>query len=170
MRNQFILPTAAVLSLAGAAFGVYLGNASIAEINPVHFAANEPATRFHADLTPQGYRDWASVQAAEFRLAQSGMDLGPGCIGCRTYPEEVVPVHEASLGKPQTGWVEVSEVIAPPEPRPAVLEIQAVEPDPAVEQVERYASFPVTAKEEREQTQELAAAAPYAELGWSAFD
>jgi hypothetical protein len=167
MRNQLILPTAAVLSLAGAAFGVYLGNTSIAEINPVHFASYERSTRFHADLTPQGYRDWASVQAAEFRLAQSGADLGAGCIGCRTYPEEVIPVHEASLGKPQTGWVEVSEVIAPPEPQPAV---QAVEPDPAVEQVQRYASFPVTAEEEREQAQELAEAAPYAELGWSAFD
>ncbi len=167
MPNQFILPTTAMLSLAGAALGVHLGNASIGEINPVHYASNEPAARFHTDLTPQGYRDWATVQAAEFRIAQSGTDLGAGCVGCRTYPEEVVPVYEASLGKPHTGWAEVSQVVAPPEPQPAV---QEVEPDPALEQVERYAAFPVTAEEELEQAQELAEAAPYAELGWSAFD
>jgi hypothetical protein len=58
-------------------------------------------------------------------------------------------------------------VVAPPEPQPPV---QEVEPDPALEQVERYASFPVTAEEELEQAPELAQAAPYAELGWSAFD
>lgn len=164
MRNQLILPTAAMLSLVGAALGVQLGNASIAEINPAHYASDEPATRFHADLTPQGYRDWATVQASEYHAVQGGADLGAGCIGCRTYPEEVALVHEASLGKPETGWV---EVIEPPAPQPAV---EVVESDPAVEQVERYASFPVTAEEQEEQARELAEATPYAELGWSAFD
>jgi hypothetical protein len=164
MRNQFILPTAAMLSLVGAALGVQLGNASIAEINPAHYASDEPAARFHADLTPQGYRDWATVQVSEYRAVQDGVDLGAGCIGCRTYPEEVALVHQASLGKPETGWV---EVIEPPAAQPAV---EVVESDPAVQEVERYASFPVTAEEQEEQARELAQAAPYAELGWSAFD
>jgi hypothetical protein len=167
MRNQLILPSAAALSLVGAALGVALGNASIAEINPVHYASHEPASRFHADLTPQGYRDWAMVQASEYRAVQAGADLGAGCVGCRTYPEEVVPVHEASLGKPQTGWVEVIETSAA---RPAVEVVEVAEPDPAVAQVERYASFPVTAAEQEEQAQAVAEAVPYAELGWSAFD
>jgi hypothetical protein len=179
MRNQLILPAAAMLSLAGAALGVHLGNASIAEINPVHYASHETSARFHADLTPQGYRgDWAAIQASEYRAAQAGADLGAGCVGCRTYPEEVIPVYEASLGKPQTGWFEVAQEVAPPHPpaQPAVVRVEQVEPteqverDPALEQVERYAGFPVNEEQRQEKVQQLAEAAPYAELGWSAFD
>ena len=165
MRNQLILPTAAVLSLLGAALGVHLGNASIAEINPAHYASDETAARFHADLSPQGYRDWATVQASEYRAVEQGADLGAGCVGCRTYPEEVALVHQASLGKPETAWV---EVIEPAAAQPVVAAV--AEPDRALEQVERYAHFPVTAEEQEEQGRELAAAEPYAELGWSAFD
>jgi hypothetical protein len=153
MANPLMLPTAAMLALVGAALGVVLGNGAINEINPVHFQTEEPRSRFYADLTPQGYRDWQSVQAAEFRAAESGIDLGSGCVGCRTYPEEYVPVHEASLGKPSTGWAEVTEeMVEAPAVQPAV-EVQEDEPD--LEQVERYAHFPVTAEE-----QQLALAEP----------
>lgn len=147
MGSPLILPTAAGLCLVGAALGVYLGNASINEINPAYFEAHEPRSRFYADLTPQGYRDrdWASVQEAELRAAQLGTDLGTGCVGCRTYPEEgFYRVYRASLGKSETGWAEVEE----PAIEPAT---EAAEPDPQTEQIERYASFPVTAEEERQQ-------------------
>jgi hypothetical protein len=153
MANPLMLPTAAMLALVGAALGVVLGNGAINEINPVHFQTEESRSRFYSDLTPQGYRDWQSVQAAEFRAAESGIDLGSGCVGCRTYPEEYVPVHEASLGKANTAWAEVTEeVVEAPAVRPAV-ELQEHGPD--LEQVERYAHFPVTAEE-----QQLALAEP----------
>ncbi len=147
MANPLMLPTAAMLSLVGAALGVFLGNGAINEINPVHYQTEEPRSRFHADLTPQGYRDWASVQVAEFRAAESGTDLGSGCVGCRTYPEEYVPVHEASLGKAHTAWAEVTEeAVSEPLVQPAV-EVRDDEAD--LEQVEAYAHFPVTADEQQ---------------------
>ncbi len=148
MANPLMLPTAAMLSLVGAALGVFLGNGAINEINPVHYQTEEPRSRFYADLTPQGYRDWASVQAAEFKAAESGVDLGSGCVGCRTYPEEYVPVHEASLGKFNTAWAEVSEQVAV---EPAVEPAVEAGEDRAdhLEQVEVYAHFPVTAEEQQ---------------------
>lgn len=146
MANPLMLPTAALLSLVGAALGVHLGNSAIDEIKPAYFETEEPRSRFYADLTPQGYQDWATVQKAEYRSVERGTDLGSGCVGCRTYPEEgFYRVHRATLGKGETEWAEVSE-------EPAVQPTVATpaEPDPEMEQVERYASFPVTAEEERE--------------------
>lgn len=145
MASPMFLPTAAGLCLVGAAFGVYLGNASIDEINPAYLESEERSSRFYADLTPQGYRDWASVHKAEYKAVERGTDLGAGCVGCRTYPEEgFYLVHRASLGKSEMEWAEVAD-------EPAVQPLaETREPDPAIEQIERYASFPVTADEERE--------------------
>jgi hypothetical protein len=142
VAHQLILPTAALLSLIGAGVGVHLGNAAISEINPAYLSAEEPRSRFYADLTANRPRDWAAVQVSELQAAESGRSLGTGCVGCRTYPEEYYPVHEASLGKPHTGWAEVSQEAAPAETP------QAAEPAVELASVERYAHFPVSAEEE----------------------
>ena len=146
MANPLMLPTAALLSLVGAAAGVYLGNSSIGEINPIYFEAEEPGSRFYVDLTPQGYRDWAAVQKAELRAVELGTDLGTGCVGCRTYPEEgFYAVHRASLGKSETEWAEMIKEPAAPAPTAEIAK-----PDPEFEQVERYSSFPVSVEEAAE--------------------
>jgi hypothetical protein len=157
MARQFMLPTAAIMSLVGAAMGVYLGNGAIGEINPAHFKKEAFASKFYADMVPNRSRDWASVQLAELSAAEMGQALGKGCVGCRTYPEEYYPVHEASLGKPQVVLAQVAEAA------PAVAETEngvtvhrgSSEPPPPPNVVERYAHFQVSAEEGQ---QELAMA------------
>jgi hypothetical protein len=151
MAHQIMLPTTAFLSLVGAGLGIYLGNGAVGEINPAHFKKESVASKFYADMVPNRPRDWGSVQLAELSAAEMGQALGKGCIGCRTYPEEYYPVHEASLGKPQMGWAEVTEA------QPAVAEVVvhrgSAEPPSEPNSVERYAHFQVSADEQRVQPQ-----------------
>jgi hypothetical protein len=148
--HQLILP-GALLSLFGAAFGVYLGNSAINEINPAYYDADQPSSRFYADLSSNPPRDWAVVQVRELHRAEQGLPIHPTCIGCRTYPEEYYPVHDASLGKPQIGWAEVEDTS--PEVQAAV-----VQEAPEFASVERYTEFPVSQEEAAEGPQvELAA-------------
>ena len=145
MAHPLTLPTIAVLSLVGAGIGIHLGNASVAEINPLYFSKPDRGSKFYADLTPNAPRNWSAVQAAELSAAQAGETLH-GCVGCRTYPEEYFPVHEASLGKSRTAYAPAVEE-ASYEPEPAVM--TPPEP-PQFAQVARYTSYPMTAEEAQE--------------------
>ena len=146
MANPLILPAAAMLALIGAGVGVHLGNAAIAEINPAYYDVEQPRARFYADMTPNlGGRNWEEVHRAELRATRAGLPTQSTCVGCRTYPEEYYPVHEASLGKPQTGWAEIDET--PAVEMEAEVEASAADPDPQVILVHRYTHFPVTSEE-----------------------
>jgi hypothetical protein len=139
MAYATTLPVLAGLSLLGAAVGVHLGRSAIAEINPAYFSS--PETRFHADLAPHRSSDWAQVQAAEYEAAQQVDGLGDGCVNCRDYPEEYYPRHEPAADGYADGW----SASAAAEP----VEVVFVEtaPDPAWQQVERYAGYAVSADE-----------------------
>ena len=145
MAHPMTLPTIAVLSLLGAGLGIHLGNASIAEISPQYFDGAKAGSKFYSDMAPNAPRNWASVQATEYKAAQTG-ETFHGCVGCRTYPEEYFPVHEASLGKSRTA---VAEVVEEPSfvAEPAVM---TSERPPQFAQVERYTRYPMTAEEEQE--------------------
>ena len=135
MAHPLTVPTIGVLALAGAGLGLYLGNSAISEINPLYFT--DPPSRFHADLTPNG-----SAHLSDYRPRLAGGDvqgLGDGCIGCRDYPEEYFPIHDASVDGYDKGYAAAAE--------PAV-QLAAYEPEPAdqvmrrtadLERVERYA-------------------------------
>ena len=139
MAYATTLPVLAGLSLLGAAVGVHLGRSAIAEINPAYFS--EPETRFHADLAPHRDADWAQVQAAEYQQAQASDGLGDGCVNCRAYPEEYYPRPEPAVDGYADGWA----ASAAAQPVEIVFVEQA--PDPARQQIERYASYPVSARE-----------------------
>lgn len=136
MISRTNIPVLAALALTGAATGIYLGKAAVAEINPAYFS--EPESRFHSDLTPYRPGEASGYRAGE--LSQSNLDqaLGRGCLGCRAYPEDVVLVQRASTGKLHADPAELSS-----EP----VQIAAAEPLPSPEfaAVERYATYPVTA-------------------------
>lgn len=122
MSHPLTLPTIGLLTLAGIGAGVHLGHSAIAEINPLYFS--EPETRFHADLSANPPSDSAPPPL----LAQArDPALGTGCIGCRTYPEEYFPVHEASLGRYSSGYAANADIV-----QPAVYEEQ---PDPEAERI-----------------------------------
>jgi hypothetical protein len=144
VAHHLMLPAAA-LSLLGAGLGVYLGNGAIGEINPAYFQSDERPSRFYADMTPSPPRNWAAVQASELRAAEQGLPLHPACIGCRTYPVDYFPVHEASLGKPRIGWAAAEAPTPTLEAEPAMMEAA-----PELASTERYAHFPVEAEEEPE--------------------
>jgi hypothetical protein len=133
----------AALSIAGAAIGVQLGRSAIAEINPVYFSTPQ-AARFFADLTPNAYRPGTSAWSESTDLWFNELNVSgrSACLDCsRNFiePETV----EATL----PDWDE-------PAPLPARTEPDAADPAVALRasQIERYASFPVTAEEARERS------------------
>ncbi len=136
MAHPLTLPTVGLLALAGIGAGIQLGHSAIAEINPMYFS--QPATRFHADLSAN--RPLESAPPALLRQATDSA-FGTGCIGCRTFPEEYYPVHEASLGRHSSGLASTAGAAAP--------EMAEEQPDPeaarlrqAIQQVELYARGP----------------------------
>ena len=136
------LPVMAGLSILGAALGITLGKSAVAEINPAYF--NEAEDDFHADLVPNRGSDWGQVHQAEYRAAQQPVvvgELGTGCVGCRDYPVAYVPRHDPAVDLHAGG-----ELLRAPEPT-VVTVAAAAAPDPAREQVVRYASYPVSAEE-----------------------
>jgi hypothetical protein len=139
MVNPMTLPIVAGLSIAGAAFGVYLGNSAISEINPAYYGTPEP--KFHADLAPYRSPDWAQVQVAEETAMAGG--LGAGCVKCRAYPEEYVPVADSRPDGREDGYA-ASAPYALADPPP--VEEEAA--DPEWERVATYASYPIRSDEE----------------------
>lgn len=95
MGSPVTLSTMTALAIAGAGFGVYLGKSAIAEINPSYFAAPSSASVFHSDLIADP-SDVASAPVVSAR-ADDFSGLGTGCGGCRTYPEEYIPVRDAAV-------------------------------------------------------------------------
>lgn len=146
------LPVMAGLSILGAALGITLGKSAIAEINPAYF--NEAEDDFHADLVPAA--SWAQVHQAEYLAAQQPVrvgELGTGCIGCRDYPVAYAPRHDPAVDLYAEG-----EILRAPEP--TVVTAAAAAPDPAHEQIQRYASYPVSSEERPVQVAEAPAPAP----------
>jgi hypothetical protein len=129
------LPLIGALALAGVGAGVQLGHAALSEINPVYFS--DPPTRFHSDLVanPPSTSPPQLVAAS----AEDPNALGAGCVGCRTYPEEYYPVHDAAIEDP-------SGVYADEGAKVRVVAAVEEEPDPEtsrlqseIARVERYA-------------------------------
>jgi hypothetical protein len=150
MAHSLTLPTIGVLALAGAGLGLHLGKQSISEINPIYF--QEPPTRFHSDLSPYRSAD-SGGYVARMDMA-SPLQLGTGCVGCRTYPEEYFPQRDPMVDRAIEGVSDEAPLV-----QPAVAETA---PDPdlirrqsELERLQRYAAFAIGAEEE-----EAAAAAP----------
>lgn len=138
MPHSLTWPIVAGLSLVGAASGVYLGQSAVSEIDPAYF--RQPEARFHADLVPNRSPDWAKVQVGEYQQAALVTGLGDGCIGCRAYPVDYIPVHDPAVDGYQDGWS-----ASAPQSAPAVEEApEEPAPDLEREQVVRYASYPIT--------------------------
>lgn len=145
MAHQLTWPTIGVLALLGTVAGVHLGYSAIAEINPVYFASREPRSSFHADLVPHRPSDSAPVA-----LAPDDAMLGAACIGCRDYPEEYYPIHDASVdGGYDSEWASDDSAEAIQLTAYAVETLAEVARRKAdIERVERYAHAPVTAEEQ----------------------
>jgi hypothetical protein len=142
MAYSLTLPTIGVLALGGAALGMHLGDISVAEINPIYF--QEPPTRFHADLA--AYRSTPTAGYDAQTDAAAPVEVGTSCVGCRTYPEEYNPVHDPAVDAiaedraAQPALVVLASAGAGEAAAPA-------ERDPALDRLQRYAQFAVTAEE-----------------------
>ena len=149
------LPIMAGLAILGAAAGVNLGRSAVSEINPAYFS--DPEDSFHADLVPYRSPDWAQVQAAEYRAAQQPVlvgDLGSGCIGCRDYPVEYVPRHDAAVDGYQDGYSASASAVQPAQ----IVIVETPAADPARERIQLYSSYPVSSDEKPAQAAEVAQA------------
>lgn len=93
MAQSMTLPLVGALALAGVGAGIQLGHSALAEINPIYYSA--PPTRFHSDLVANP----PSMAAPQMAVAETeqAAPLGNGCVGCRTYPEEYYPIHDATV-------------------------------------------------------------------------
>jgi hypothetical protein len=143
MPHPMTLPALGLVAMAGAAFGVYLGEDSVAQINPVHFQgpAIHPRDRgaVVSEWEPQAPRTaFAGLYGWEDGRSARTVD----CDGC-------------DLGARDRYW-DGGASPAPPRQQAEVRIVYAyAEPMPVIEQsaaergfdVARYAHYPVSAEE-----------------------
>ena len=115
MARAVTLPLIGTLALTGIGVGIQLGYSAIAEIDPIYYS--QPETRFHADLSP--YRPSTATPPATL-AATDVPALGSGCIGCRNYPEEYIPIHEASIDRYSSGFAREVDTSAEARPVPPI--------------------------------------------------
>lgn len=134
------LPIAAALAIAGTIAGIQLGRSAIAEIDPAHFGAPESA-RFFADLVPGGYRASQAEYARynDFWADESAIPAQPDCFECGHYAEPAEFSAEADYSSVDIGAYAQAAALPPPAP----AEERYLMP----EEIELYASFPVTREE-----------------------
>lgn len=164
VAHPMTVQTVMALAVAGSALGLYLGKSAIGEINPAYFSTPLPGSRFHADMVPNQpdrNRGWgADIEQASFQPAPVY-----SCIGCRTYPEEYVPVPDPAIEGYAVTYADYDPVPAVEIIEDVEREIEAVAARAAdVQQVVRYAHYPVSADEAKAKPVQVAAgAAPVAE-------
>ena len=161
MSARVTLPILALLAVAGAGGGVWLGHSAIAEVDPAYFRDGEVS--FHADRVPNRSPDWAQVQAHEYVEASTIQGLGDGCFDCGVPP---IQLHSAPAPTVyEVRWSDGGDAAA--EAVPAVLVEE--EPDPELERVVLYSSYPITTREaEAREAREAREAEEAAELADSA--
>ena len=144
MAYPLSLPMTAVLAVAGVGLGVHLGRDSIAQINPSFFDRSAPST-FYASLVPNA----PSLEASGIRAPQHPdaivLDETGSCASCGLGGQAVYMADGAGYQQAYAEWSE-------PETAPVVQASYAYEepqpePNPAFEQVERYAHPPAEAEE-----------------------
>jgi hypothetical protein len=124
--------------VAGAGGGAWLGSSAIAEIDPAYFRDGEVS--FHADRVPYRSPD-ASKPAGELVDASTIEGLGSGCLKCGAEPIELIRAPAPTVY--EEGWSRTTYASA--EAAPAMLVHE--EPDPELERVARYSSYPITDQE-----------------------
>lgn len=134
MGHPLTISTVGVLALLGIGAGVHLGYAAIAEINPIYY--EEAQTRFHADLSPNRRSD----SAPEMMLVNAG-DPAPrsDCVGCRTYPEEYYPIHDASIDRYSSSYARDADLATAAVELPEEAEPEALRLREDIRKVERFA-------------------------------
>jgi hypothetical protein len=138
MPQPMTLAVVGALTLAGAGLGTWAGRAAIAEINPAYFAGS--ADRFHADRVPYRSPDWAQADERVREDVQLVQGLGDGCLTCGA-TEVALPAPMPAVHGER--WVQDASAAA----EPAAVTFVEAEPDPDLERVQRYSSYPVSAEE-----------------------
>jgi hypothetical protein len=151
MAHSMTLPTLAALTLVGAGLGVHFGRASISEINPVFYNADEEYFSF-ASLSPNRSRSYERSHPDDFWASELSVSRDSYCPGCKDDRE-----MPADRSYAVASYSPVYEDVAP-EP----VEYVAAEIDPAHEQVARYASFQVASDPAAEATETAEAQVPAA--------
>ena len=151
MPQPMTLAVIGGLSLVGAAAGTWAGRAAIAEINPAYFGASED--RFHADRVPYRSPDWAQAESGGVEEVQLVQGLGDGCLTCGAPEILAAPPVVPALYSEQ--WVQDATAAA----EPTAILVGEAEPDPEMERVQRYSSYPVSAEEAEAARQQPEAAA-----------
>lgn len=141
MPNPFTLPTMAALALAGTGLGLYLGKSAIAEINPAYFGTPYSEARFHSDLVPNR-PNWDSAPPT-LQNADLTLGYGTGCVNCRTYPEEYVPVHDDDVDALYADAADTPDRILDE----AELEIAEIARRAELASIERYTHYPISDEE-----------------------
>lgn len=137
MPQPMTLAMIGALTLVGAGVGTWAGRAAIAEINPAYFKGSDD--RFHGDRVPYRSPDWAQADKPAAEDAELVQGLGDGCLTCGAAEIALPPAALPAVFEERWGH----EVVAS---EPAALIVEA-EPDPDLERVQRYASYPVSAEE-----------------------
>lgn len=144
MAYPLSLPMTAVLAVAGVGLGVHLGRDSIGQINP-SFYDRGPSSTFYASLVPNP----PSLEASGIRAPQHPdaivLDESGSCASCGLSGQAVYMADAKGYGPAYAEWSEPAPPVlhaAQPHAEPA-----PAEPDAAIEQIERYAHYPVRAEE-----------------------
>ncbi len=145
MGNPFTLPTLTMLTVVGAGAGLFLGNSALSEIDPVYFSSPVRESSFHADLVP-GHPSWDAAAGAPVQNAAFASGFGTGCVNCRTYPEEYLPVPDSDFE------ARIASYDSPARPDD-YADVSATAPesadfDNASSNIDRYTRFAVSADDQ----------------------
>ena len=143
MAYALSLPLTAALAVSAVGLGVHLGRDSVAQINPSFFD-RAPPSRFYASLVPAP----PSFEVSGIRAPQHPdaivLDESGSCASCGLSGQAVYMADGSGYDPALAEWREA----APPVTTVTqAASYAASEVDPAMEQVERYANYPVTAEE-----------------------
>jgi hypothetical protein len=134
ISRSLTLPLVAALTLAGAGLGVHFGRTAIAEINPVFYDHDDEYFSF-ASLSPNPPSRELS-HPADFWASELPVSRDGYCPRCDD--ERMIAV--------EGGYEATPAYVVYEDSRPTPLYVEP-EPDPAIRDVERYASFQVTTVE-----------------------
>ncbi len=151
MGHPMSLPALGALTIAAAAFGVHLGESSVAEINPSYYRGPAVHPRDRGVAVEEGaYGRSVPRFAAHYSWADGRAARAEDCGDCEAVAPRDVYADVAAYPAVERRWANSSRrpvEVAQEKVEPAPVEVPASEFIEETQELDRYASYPIDAEE-----------------------